>query len=389
MKFLKHIHKTSLSVNKSLDPSITHQMIVSAASEIAGADFGSIYLRTGKETLRRAYTNIPKKHRIRSRDKGNTYKAFNQQKQVFISKSKLQSIHPESKDKQIQNIWIIPMILDQEPLGVITLSALTQMKSDKETKEKLQILASMAGMAIHNSYLFQQMQGRLEERDMFISMAAHELKTPLTSISGYAQLSLSKLKKNKPVQERHLEGIVTQVERLNQTITDFLSVDNVRKGKLPFSFSEVSVFDVVESSISAFKTLYPQHKIDLHLQPLFDMDDTWVWGDFHKLSQAITNILNNAGKYSPEKSTIYVTSNEGPDSVEITIRDEGPGIDESEHHKIFDLFYRTGETEEAGKGIGLFLAKQIVTNHQGAIEVLTSDSTGTTFRIVLPTVQEK
>jgi len=386
MKFLRQIHKTSLHLNKSLDSNTTYKIIVASGCEIAKADFGSIYLKTGKKTLRRAFTNIPKKNRIRSREDGNTYSSLHKKKIIHLSEKELHKIHPESKDRDIKNILIIPMILDDESIGVITLSSIENMVYEDETKEKLQILAAMASIAIQNSYVHEQLQTRLVERDMFISMAAHELKTPLTSISGYAQISLSRLKKEKSVQKRHLQGIVNQVERLSQTITDFLSVENVRKGNLPFSFAEVSIFDVLESSVSSFKAQYPKHGVKLHLQPLFEMDDTWVWGDFHKLSQAISNILTNAGKYSPEKSTIDISSIETQKNVVITITDQGPGIASQDQHKIFDLFYRTGDTSESGKGIGLFLAKQIIDSHKGTITVDSKENTGSTFIIKLPTV---
>jgi signal transduction histidine kinase len=386
MKFLKQIHTASIELNKSLDPNITHRITLTTACEITGADFGSIYLRTSKNTLRRAYSNIPKKNRIRSRTEGNTYKAFETKKPIYISEQKLLEIHPESKDKDIKNIMIIPLVLDDEALGVLTLLSKKIMSYGTQAQQKLDLFASMASLAIHNSYIYQQMQDSINERDLFISMASHELKTPLTSISGYAQISMNRLKKDKPVTERHIQRIIQQVNRLNQTITDFLSVENVRTGQLPYNFSEVSLLDVIESAISGFKMNHPDYQIVTEFQPINTYDDIWIWGDFYKLTQVVTNILNNAGKHAPKGSSITISAIEASDSAKIIITDEGPGIDDSEKYKIFNLFYRSSQNSEeaGGKGIGLFLAKQIVSKHNGKIWVESSNSRGAQFVVELP-----
>lgn len=232
---------------------------------------------------------------------------------------------------------------------------------------------------------------KLEQRkDDFIKMASHELKTPITSINGYVQLLLNiykeaeaqKLQMSGAIVKSSLETIAKQVTKLTRLVSELLDLSKIETGKLELHCDEFNLEELVEETVRDIR--YTTSKHALIVESRFEGK---IYGDKDRLSQVLTNVLNNAIKYSPasDRVEIFIEGNE--DSAIISIKDYGIGIDKKDHRKIFERFYRVeGKTEQTypGFGIGLFITGEIVSRHKGTISVQSEKGKGSVFIIQLP-----
>lgn len=219
----------------------------------------------------------------------------------------------------------------------------------------------------------------VRKMDEFLSIASHELKTPLTTIKAYMQLL------ERTEIEPSLASYVTktnkQVIKLQTLVNDLLDVSKIQSGQLKMELSEVSANTLLTDTVDSLRTLYPKHEMILVLP----QKNIMIQCDRNRLEQVIINLINNGIKYSPQSNKIEVTLTEKNDKAEIAIRDFGIGISPEDKKKLFDRFYRAQTPfVTPGLGIGLYISRQIMLRHSGDIRVESEQGKGSTFTIVLP-----
>lgn len=227
----------------------------------------------------------------------------------------------------------------------------------------------------------------LKMRDDFISVAAHELKTPLSSLMLQVQMinhyiGQGKIQSLSDEKLNHLADISNkQVKRFSHLINDLLDVSKINSGKLKLQFEEVDVVDVISSSISHFKAELEKNGC----QVSFDSEEKIIgqW-DRLRLEQVFTNLISNAIKYGAGKP-IRFEVHQHDHHVIITVHDEGMGIAKEDHDKIFERFVRAVPLDHiGGLGLGLFITKQIIEAHGGSIKVESDKGKGANFILELP-----
>ncbi|MFD2517529.1 ATP-binding protein [Salinimicrobium flavum] len=228
-----------------------------------------------------------------------------------------------------------------------------------------------------------------ERKESFLKLASHELKTPITSIKGYTQLLLERLKETKEVLPKSipiipsLERIDSQITRLTRLISEMLDLSRVQESKLTLQKVSFSLNRMVEESVQdiQYSSTTARVKID-HKDQLF------VHGDRDRISQVLINLITNAIKYSPNNKNIEVkVFQEGKDKACVSVRDHGIGINLKDQQNIFERFFRVSGKDEqtySGLGIGLYLAKEIMTRHNGDIRVKSEKGKGSLFTFSLP-----
>lgn len=224
---------------------------------------------------------------------------------------------------------------------------------------------------------------RLEQRkDEFISIASHELKTPLTSIKGYTQL----LERMIDGSGDKAAGILLSktnvyIDRLSGLITDLLDVSKIQSGKLLFNIDEFDVVDLVKDSIEGIQSMTIGH--DIQLKRIVHQK---IKGDKFRLEQVLHNLITNAVKYSPQADKVIVGMSKTRQHVVFSVQDFGIGIPLKYQNKLFDRFYRveSSSKEFSGLGIGLYISFEIVKRHGGRIKVESSEGKGSTFYVELP-----
>lgn len=220
----------------------------------------------------------------------------------------------------------------------------------------------------------------------FVSTVSHELRTPLTSIKGFADTLLTSGHKLTAEQQRKFLNIIkSQVDRLTRLVEDLLTVSKLESKKDKLIYKAIELPGFFENIINNIHLKAKSHTIKLDITPNLPP----VWSDSDKFEQIITNLIDNAIKYSPKETQVTVEAKfaeEKPDFIEINVIDQGIGIPEEHLSKIFTKFSRIDSPltrQVEGTGLGLYITKSLVENMGGKISVR-SDKTGSTFSLIFP-----
>jgi PAS domain S-box-containing protein len=224
-----------------------------------------------------------------------------------------------------------------------------------------------------------------QQKDDFIKMASHELKTPVTSIKGYVQL-LQKLHDDdpgiNPIYKTYLNTVDKQVSKLTKLITDLLDITRIETGILQLNKSKFSINDLVHSIATDMQLTSPSHKIIVE-----EKAKTQVVADQDRISQVLINYITNAIKYSPSGDRVILEVDANHREAIVSVTDYGIGIHQPDHAKVFERFYRApgiNAQNYPGFGIGLFIVQEIITRHHGKTWVKSEKGKGSTFYFSLP-----
>ncbi|GAA4777917.1 hypothetical protein GCM10023231_00430 [Olivibacter ginsenosidimutans] len=221
-----------------------------------------------------------------------------------------------------------------------------------------------------------------ERKDDFLTIASHELKTPLTAISGYIQIMTRNIPSDAGVQFRSALAKAEQnLSRLNSLIGELLDVSKIQSGNIKLHMEMFDFDKMMVEIVDAMRCTTTSHTITL----TGDVSRT-VYGDEVNLSQVVSNLISNAIKYSPNAREVGVFVGTVSDYVKVSISDTGIGISPNEQGRIFDRFYRIDQTQKKfpGMGIGLYVCNQIVKNHQGTLWVESENGKGSVFSFTIP-----
>lgn len=223
-------------------------------------------------------------------------------------------------------------------------------------------------------------------RDQFFSMASHELKTPLSSLKMQVQLRKRSVMKG-DFSDFKTENLLElcedderQVNRLVYLVDNMLDVSRLTSGTFELTYKDTNVSELIDGVLKIMSS------------SLLQTGNTWtvdcpksIHGEFDqtRIEQVLTNLLSNCGKYAPGRP-IQILVTEQPHTICIKVRDEGPGIPDSEHERLFKPFERLAHSEASGLGLGLFIIKQIVDAHRGYLELSSELGKGTTLTMSLP-----
>lgn len=232
-----------------------------------------------------------------------------------------------------------------------------------------------------------------EAKDEFISMASHQLRTPLTSVKGYVSMVLEgDTGQIKADQRKLLQQAFDSSQRMVYLIADLLNVSRLRTGKFVIENRQTNLADVVSGEVGQLKETAHNKNIKLTYEkpskfPAMMLDET-------KIRQVVMNFLDNAIYYTPSGGEITVSLKKDGDSIEYQVTDTGVGVPKSEQHHLFTKFYRAGNARKMrpdGTGLGLYMAQKVVVAQGGAVIFESEEGKGSTFgfRFPLKTVSAK
>lgn len=377
---LKKIHKAAENFLLPLSLEETYTFIVKEAIKLVKAQYGSIFLME-QGRLNRVYASSPVLHQVRVRNRGTTYKTFKTKKAEVIDTKFLEKIHPQFKRLGVKSIISIPLVNQSKSVGVLSLQSTHSEHFNQETLNVLRLFGSFASLAIRKTQLYDEVTKALEARDLFISMAAHELRTPITTISGYTQLLSTKLSGSDAPESRWVEELLIETTRLTSLVNELLEVERIKTGQLNYVFHQNSLRRIIERVIANFRLTHPENKIIFN--DLLEVNDIVIC-DFGKLIQVLDNLLENAAKFSSSEKEILITLKDTKGNFVITVKDQGLGILKKEQKQIFEKFQRGSNQSKEGMGLGLFLVKNILAQHHGDIKINSNENKGTMIEIKLP-----
>jgi PAS domain S-box-containing protein len=222
-------------------------------------------------------------------------------------------------------------------------------------------------------------------KDDFLSIASHELKTPLTTIKGLVQVMQRMVPPE--VSDKFkaiLDKTAMYIDRLNNLIAELLDVSRIQTGNIELH-KELFHFDkAVHEAVDAIRAAAKSHEIQV-----IGSTNEQISADESHIVQVINNLLSNAIKYAPDQKEIIIYLSRVSNFVKFSVKDNGMGIKQEDQKKIFDRFYRVGEIQQRfpGMGIGLYICDQIIKNHGGSLWVESEPGEGSTFSFTLPLKQ--
>jgi PAS domain S-box-containing protein len=222
-----------------------------------------------------------------------------------------------------------------------------------------------------------------QQKEDFIGIASHELKTPVTSLRVYTEMLQEKFEAaGNREYAAFMEKMNVQVDRLTDLIRDLLDTTRITDGQLALNMEPFDLNDLINERVEEIQRLSARHQLQ------FSPDGAGVIiADRERISQVLTNLLSNAVKYSPQGGNVVISTGSTPYAVTVTVADRGIGIPEQAQGHVFDRFYRVHSAQTQtypGLGLGLYISSEIIRRHGGKIAVESREGEGATFRFSIP-----
>lgn len=303
------------------------------------------------------------------------------------------------KKLPIKSVYIVKLIVRRRLVGLLVAGFFTTSTQLSEADVLLmERLSESIGVALDNKLLFEENQHVLrqlkqsnaklraldETKDDFISMASHQLRTPLTSVKGYLSMVLEgdagKLNKT---QKDMIWQAFTSSQRMVYLIADLLNVSRLKTGKFVIEKSQVNLADMIDQELAQVEKVAAAKPVKLIYEKPHDFPDLML--DDTKTRQVIMNLVDNAIYYTPAGGEVRIELKDSGPSIELRVADNGIGVPKSEQHHLFTKFYRAGNARKArpdGTGLGLFMAKKVIVSQGGAIIFESREGHGSTFGFI-------
>lgn len=294
-----------------------------------------------------------------------------------------------SAPDQSATVMISPIIARDRVLGVVALGSSGHGRHYGEADMALaQHLARRIAVAIDNSRLYQESQESARARDQFLAVAAHELRSPLTSMKGFAQLLLRRANRSQAGVEwlSPLETIDTQVNRMAELVNRLLDVSRIEEKRLQLVLGEADLRQIVTSAVVEARMTTENHTVEyVGVEEPVEMAL-----DATRVTQVLSNLLDNAIRYSPADTTVSVNLQADEGAAIVSVRDEGPGVPDHLRQRLFERYFSGSNSlrsSSEGLGLGLYVASGIVEAHGGIIWVDSDGENGATFNVRFPRIE--
>ena len=275
--------------------------------------------------------------------------------------------------------WVlaVPILAGGRLLGVLASAGVDGTAPTDRIRRLAEAVAERAGPALQNAQLWSDLQERMAReqaaqriKDDFLSIVSHELRTPLTSIQGYSQLLEGRLRTEREGESKemaHLRVIRSQVGRMRRLVDDLLDVSRIdRRGGVSIETVDFDLAELVSEAVGRVRRENRDREMALTAP-----DALGVHGDRDRIDQVLSNLLENAVKYSPDGGPIAVTVERRGGEVEVRVADTGVGIPEEHRENVFERFYQAdddaGRRRFGGLGLGLYISRAIIDAHGGRI----------------------
>jgi signal transduction histidine kinase len=282
-----------------------------------------------------------------------------------------------------------PLFAGPRTVGMLSLVREQPSSFTPDEIEFVSLLGRFLGSTVQNIRAYEAERATVEElrrlsalRADFVALVSHELRSPMAAVIGSAKTLQRRWRELTPEQRESFLGLIDhETNRLADLVADVLDTSRIESGQFSYSFSDVDVGELVQESAAAAESGQDEVKIRSHVHRPLPL----VRGDRDRLRQVLTNLLDNAVKYSPAGEAVEVEALAENGRISVEVRDSGPGVAPEHHTLIFEKFGRvTGEHAKPGTGLGLFIARSIAQAHGGSLEVRSRNGRGTTFALRLP-----
>jgi signal transduction histidine kinase len=294
---------------------------------------------------------------------------------------------------------VVPLRMGKTVIGAISLESPERGGFSEENLQFATRLAERSVVPIQNAQLYEQVKRANEAKSQFVSMVAHELKIPMTSIMGYARLLEMTAGPMDETQQGFLKTINANVDRMTKTVNDLLDISRIETGRLKLEMDTVSVPVVIDETLASLRSSIEEKGLALKISVPEDLP--LVWADRTRLVQIMINLVSNATKYTPEGSVFInaepielpvADSDQLAHFVRCSVTDTGIGITKEDQERLFKAqFVRFDNAVDVapGHGLGLWLVNRLAELQRGEITFESELSVGSTFSLTVPVADEK
>jgi signal transduction histidine kinase len=276
----------------------------------------------------------------------------------------------------------VPLCAPRRTVGLLLLYKEQGTSFSVRELELWSAAANQLAVAVENARLLREAKAALQVREDFMSIASHELKTPLTPLKLGLYTMEKRITAGQPVELATVLKSKRQVDRLAGLVDDLLDASRLDAGKLALERSPLEVGQLVAEVVDHFRAAFERpFTVDV------PRERVWVLGDRDRLEQVVVNLLENAHKYSPAGEPIAVTVEKLAGEARIHVQDHGIGIPGADQSQVFQRFYRARNVSHrnfGGLGLGLFISHSIAKLHGGALSLSSAEGQGSTFSLSLP-----
>lgn len=315
---------------------------------------------------------------------------MNEQRSIFVPKLETGllsrgALDPElMENERYSSAMIVPIKTERRVYGFFCSLGSRPITFAEDDLTFGALVAERLGIALENAELIRDLKAALASRDEFISIATHELKTPIAVLRGYAQLL--QRKGSGALNAQALSAIEGQTRRLNDLVNELLDVSRLRLGRLELRLETFDLVGLVREVVDRFGLLTPPGEASRLRIEVQEPELVGDW-DRSRIDQVLTNLVSNALKYSPEGGDVLVEVRRRGDDALVSVKDQGIGIPEEQQDRIFEPFGRATNARVKkieGAGLGLHISKEIVERHGGAVWFTSEEGKGSTFYFTLP-----
>lgn len=312
----------------------------------------------------------------------------------IIPPEMLEAVAKDKKHLQLlqkigfHSAMIVPLIIQKKAVGtIIFVSSETKRSFTKGDLSVAEELANRISIAMENAQLYKSAKDAISLRDDFISVASHELKTPITSVKIFTQVlqkHAEKTEDDKAV--KSLAKMDKQIDKLTELVLNLLNIAKIQTGRMEYTEKPFDFDKMVMEVVDVLQHMTVKHKIIV-----VGKTNKKFFGDEDRIGQVISNLISNAIKYSPHADKIIVTLSAKRNHIGLSVQDFGIGMAKEHLEKIFNRFYRvSGATDKTfpGLGIGLYISHEIIKRHGGKLWAESDEGKGSTFYLSLPLVQD-
>ena len=396
---ITRLQQITSSFSEALTPDQVFDVIVKQGFDALNAQAGVVYIISDDKAMLERKRSQGYDQEVMARFKANVEvnlpipicEVYRYGKPIYLeSKEVLLARYPFLKSKvdaRAEGLAVLPLSVGSEVLGVLAFSFHSMREFSAEDREFTMALARQCAQALHRSQLFADAKKAIQVRDEFLSIASHELKTPLTPLKLQLQSLGRQVAKgqfqNFPPEKLNkiLENSDRQISRLTILIEDLLDVSRITSGKLKLNREEFNLREMIDEVVKQYEEQLKKVESEIRIENVAN-----VVGHLDKvrIEQVLINFLTNAEKYAPGKP-IVISLQTSDDSATISVKDQGPGIAPEDQKRIFDRFERIKARDNiGGLGLGLYISKQIIEAHGGHISVVSEEGKGATFIAQIP-----
>lgn len=391
LDILTIINKVGQRLTAELNLETLVQQVIDDATRLTGAQFGVFFYKTldtqGKKQFLNAVCGIdPERFDLIAP----TFQSLIGRETVRLANI--------SKNKNYQKLLLKDLSLKSylsvsvlsrtgEVMGELIFGHYNENVFSSHSQMMAEGLAAQAAVAMDNARLYRSVQESVRARDEFLSIASHELKTPLTSLKLQSQLRNRKIEKGKassfdePNLKKMFDADAKQIERMTRLIDDMLDISRINTGKLSLQTETFDLTSLVKDLLDRYSGQINDYGSEVKLISSEEITGNW---DRFRIEQVITNLLTNALRYGNKRPIMIELKQDGQFAI-IKVIDQGIGIAKKNQDRIFERFERAISANDiSGLGLGLFIVKQILEMHHGSIKVESALGKGSTFIVDLP-----